>query len=252
MSQPEVSKADDFLNAWREFERAMSRLLSQYDFGREDPSMDDRIRSLASENIGEITESQVDFLIVCKKVRNILEHSPQGLQMNRLVYVSLDMKQRLERITASLKDQHTVKSIANKAEKCSPESSVRDVLQTMSELDYSQLPYVENGQWFLVTREQVSQWLGAIAEVHEGLEVSLDMGTTVSRMTAHPKVSRIEPARIQKDQDLQVAVNMLEAAVKSGGYPAILVFPNSSTDPAEECSIVTINDLGKAYRILGR
>jgi hypothetical protein len=111
----------------------------------------------------------------------------------------VEVVHRMERILASLRSPARLTSVAPRAITCNASFTLRDTLALMRIHDFSQLPYRHDEfGWVLVTREQVSRWLDAEADVDVDGTALTDLTLPVSTLADLPTSGRSTPVSLDR------------------------------------------------------
>lgn len=237
----------EFDRAWRRLEE---HLESTYANAVPDDRGEGRLRALIDEarRRGHLREDSQRFLHACRRLRNVYTHVNYEGYAGPLTVPSTPVLKRFIALVDDLTRPPKIGSYAVEAVTCEATTPLVDVLVTMKDHDFSQLPYRDATCWRLVTREQVACFVEAQVALEGVALVSLEGVKAIDVAEAAPS----EPESVNEGEPVRNVVATLAHLLKhpsSEKYPAVIVLARQTGSLPR---IVLADDLPRLYAALGR
>lgn len=237
----------EFDRAWRRLEE---HLESTYADAGTDEHGEGRQRALIEEarRRGHLREDSRRFLHACRRLRNVYTHVNYEGYAGPLTVPPTPVLNRFIALVDDLTRPPKIGSYAAEAVTCEATSLLVDVLVTMKDHDFSQLPYRVGTRWRLVTREQVACFVEAQVALEGVALVSLEGVRAIDVAEAAPS----EPEGANEGEPVRNVVATLAHLLENPStekYPAVIVFPRRMGSLPR---IVLADDLPRLYAALGR
>jgi hypothetical protein len=244
--------ADRFFTAWKRLEKVTGE---RWQAAHPHQSVPDAATVLIwSQRTKLLTDEAADFIRRCRSARNAYAHVSFDGYEGPVAHPPAEVVHRLERLVVNLEHPARLSSVAPRAVTCDRTDSVLEALRLMRAGDFSQVPYVHEGEWLLVTREQVSRWIEAEAEADRDRTALLDLDVAVYALAEHSGVGPVRPRLLGPRATVPDGARELEAALRTpdvepGGYPLVLLLPDNSSHAPR---VLAADDLPQLYDLMGR